>query len=144
MQIVAYAPDHLARVIPQCAQGGTGLFDRATAESLAVADFAFSAVADGRIVGCAGVMPLWPGVGHAWAVLSDAALARPITLTRAVQRELTRIEIVLGLQRLQATVADGHVAGRRWLAWLGFEVEGLMCNYGPGGVGDYWLYGRAA
>jgi hypothetical protein len=145
MQIIAYKPAHLARIAPQGAQAGiAGNLDRETAVSLAIDGSAFSAVEAGRIVGCAGIVPLWPGVGHAWAVLSDAALAHPVTLTRTVQRELSRIEAALDLRRVQATVAEEHIAGRRWLAWLGFEVEGLMCNYGPGGVGDYWLYGRPA
>lgn len=145
MQIVPYKPAHLERVPPQSAQAGVvGRLDRETAESLAIPGFAFSAATDGCIVGCAGIMPLWPGVGHAWAVLSEVALAHPVTLTRAVQRELARIERDHGLHRVQATVGETHVAGRRWLAWLGFEVEGLMRNYGPDGEGDYWLYGRAA
>lgn len=145
MNIVPYKPAHLGRVVPQAVQAGiAGRLDRATADSLAFADCAFSAVAAGRIVGCAGIVPLWPGVGHAWAVLSDTALAEPLTLTRAVQRALARIEAAQGLRRIQATVAEEHVAGRRWLAWLGFEVEGLMRNYGPQGTGDFWLYGRAA
>ena len=145
MQIVTYKPAHLGRVLPQEAQARiTGTFDRETADSLAIAGGAFSAVEAGRIVGCAGIVPLWPGVGHAWAVLSDTALAHPVALTRTVQRELARIEAEQNLRRVQATVAEDHVAGRRWLAWLGFEVEGLMRNYGHGGTGDFWLYGRAA
>lgn len=145
MQIVPYKPAHLERVSAQQAQAGVvGCIDRETADGLAIQGFAFSAVAAGRIVGCAGIVPLWPGVGQAWAVLSDIALAHPITLTRTIQREMARIEAMHGLHRIQATVAEEHVAGRRWLAWLGFEVEGLMCNYGPGGAGDFWLYGRVA
>lgn len=145
MQIVPYKPAHLDRVPPQWIQAGTaGLIDRATAESLAIPGMAFSAVSCGCIVGCAGIVPLWPGVGQAWAVLSDTALAHPVTLTRAVEREMRRIESDHGLHRIQATVAETHVSGRRWLAWLGFELEGLMRNYGHGGAGDFWMYGRAA
>jgi len=145
MQIISYKPAHLALVAPQGAQASVvGSIDRATADSLALSGLAFSAVQDARIVGCAGIVPLWPGVGQAWAVLSDEVLAQPVALTRAVQRELARIETEHGLRRVQATVAEAHFSGRRWLAWLGFEVEGLMRNYGPEGAGDYWLYGRAA
>jgi hypothetical protein len=145
MHIIPFKPAHLSRVAPQRAQEGVaGAIDRATADSLALSELAFSAAEAGRIVGCAGIVPLWPGVGQAWAVLSDAALSHPVILTRAVQRELAHIETKLALRRVQATVAEDHVEGRRWLAWLGFEVEGLMRNYGPGGNGDYWLYGRAA
>lgn len=145
MQVIRFKPAHLARVVPQPAQGSVaGRLGREIADSLALEGLAFSATLNGRIIGCAGIVPLWPGVGHAWAVLSDAVLAYPVALTRTADREMTRIECRLGLRRVQATVAEDHVAGRRWLAWLGFEVEGLMRNYGPDGTGDYWLYGRAA
>lgn len=145
MRIIPFKPPHLSQVSPQAVQGtGRHDFDKETADGLALPGLAFSATSEGAIVGCAGIVPLWPGVAHAWAVLSDSALAEPVTLTRAVLRELARIECKCELHRIQATVADGHIAGRQWLAWLGFEAEGLMPNYGPGGCGDYWLYGRAS
>ncbi len=145
MKIIPFEAAHLSCVAPQGAQRGVSeKLSPATADSLALADLAFSAVQEGYVVGCAGIVPLWPGVGQAWAVLSDTALSHPVILTRAAMRELQRIEEQLGLHRVQATVAEDHIEGRRWLAWLGFEVEGLMRNYGPEGEGDFWLYGRAA
>ena len=145
MQIVPNKPAHLLRVVPQGAQHGvSGELDRETAKSLAYDGLAFTAVECGRVIGCAGIVPMWSGVGQAWAVLSDVALAHPIALTRAVERALARIEAEQGFRRVQASVAENHTDGRRWLAWLGFELEGMMCNYGPQGSGDYWLYGRAA
>src|SRR3546814_10880985 len=87
----------------------------------------FTGVAPGdRILGCAGVVPLWPGVAQAWAVLSDAALAEPVTLTRAVDRELRGIAESLCRRRIQAKVAERHHDGARWHAFLGFEIEGQI------------------
>ena len=105
-------------------------------------DAAFTAVDGVDVLGCAGVVTLWPGVGQAWAIFSDRLLAQPTSLTRGTARALDRIAAAQDLRRVQATVRDGHGAGARWLSFLGFELEGLLVNYGPGGSGDYWMYGR--
>lgn len=143
MKIVPFEPQHLRAVAFQAAQNSLeGYLDMVDVSQLHVPGMAFSALEEGAVVGCGGIVELWPGVGQAWAVLSEQALANSTTLTRTVQRELDRITCSQGLSRVQATVADGHGAGARWLAFLGFELEGLLVNYGPGGQGDYWIYGR--
>lgn len=143
MRIVPFAPAHLRAVPLQAAQGGLEPYLDAIDERQFVAPgMAFTALDEDGVAGCGGIVELWPGVGQAWAVLSGRALAHPLTLTRTAQRELERIMRRCKLSRVQATVADGHGAGARWLAFLGFEVEGLLVNYGPDGRGDYWIYGR--
>lgn len=143
MKIVPFEPAHLRAVLPQAARNSVGsVFEAIDAAQLAVPEMSFSALDGDQVLGCAGIVQLWPGVGQAWAVLSERALAQPVTLTRTAWRELDRAARRSGFARIQATVADGHGAGARWLAFLGFEVEGLLVNYGPGGQGDYWIYGR--
>lgn len=147
MQIVPFEPPHLRAVAPQCAQADfTAYVETLEMAALVQPGMAFSATdeaaAGATVLGCAGVVPLWPGVGQAWAVFSDPLLARPVTLTRATGRALDRIAAAHDMRRIQATVRDGHASGARWLSFLGFELEGLLVNYGPGGVGDYWMYGR--
>lgn len=143
MKIVPFEPSHLPAVMPQCAQSAfRNHADGLDVEALDHPGAAFTGFHEGIVLGCAGVMPMWPGVGQGWAVLSEQMLAQPVSLTRAVQRELDRISVEFGLRRVQATVLDGHDAGARWLAFLGFELEGLLVNYGPGGAGDYWMYGK--
>ena len=143
MQIVPFEPGHLDAIAPQTAQRSVSAYLKAVdRDALDVPSMAFTAVAGDEVLGSGGIVELWPGVGQAWAVLSAGALAEPVTLTRTALRELSRISTERGFGRVQATVADGHGAGARWLAFLGFEVEGLLVNYGPGGTGDYWIYGR--
>lgn len=143
MKIVSFKPPHLRAVTPQAAQVSVQAYlDAVDVAQLDASGMAFTALLGDEVLGCAGVIELWPGVGQAWAVLSDQALACSTTLTRAALRELDRITCERSFSRVQATVADGHGAGARWLAFLSFEVEGLLVNYGPGGTGDYWMYGR--
>tara|TARA_R110002110_G_scaffold376568_2_gene586656 strand:- start:167386 stop:167835 length:450 start_codon:yes stop_codon:yes gene_type:complete len=147
MQIIPFEPPHLRAVAPQCAQSDfTAYVETLDMHALVQRDAAFTAIDDaegGRaVLGCAGVVTLWPGVGQAWAIFSDRLLGHPVALTRATGRALDRISATQDLRRVQATVRDGHGAGARWLSFLGFELEGLLVNYGPGGSGDYWMYGR--
>ncbi|MEP4379754.1 MAG: hypothetical protein ABJ215_01135 [Alphaproteobacteria bacterium] len=143
MQIVPFEPPHLRAVAPQCAQAEHAAYvETLELSALVQPGAAFTARDDTGVLGCAGVVPLWPGVGQAWAVFSDALLTHPVALTRATERALDHIMAVENMRRVQATVLDGHGAGARWLSFLGFELEGLLLNYGPGGAGDYWMYGR--
>lgn len=144
MNIVDFEPEHLERVLPQPNQAGfTASMDSIDMALLRRPGLSFSGLSPrGAVLGCAGVVPMWPGVAQAWAVFSEAALREPVTLTRTVMREIEGIAFSLALRRLQATVAEEHREGARWLAFLGFELEGMLVNYGPRGVGDYWMYGR--
>lgn len=145
MRIVPFAPGHLRRLAPQPAQAQVALYRDWLADNIdsyAMRRAAFSGVIDGRIVGCAGVRPMWPGVGEAWAVFSGEALIRPFALFRAATRGLAAIEAAQGLRRVQATAHDGHAAAARFLEALGFRREGLLRRYGLWGEGNYYLYAR--
>ncbi len=145
MRILDFEPDHLRRFTPQALQAGIVPFIRDNLSVVGPAyaqGRAFSGEIDGRIVGSAGVRVHAPGIGVAWALLSDGALRHPRPLVRACARGLTAIERALGLFRIEATVALGHGAGDRFITALGFEPEGLLENYGLWGVGDYILYAR--
>lgn len=98
---------------------------------------------DHRPLACFGVMPVWRGVGQAWAVLSEEILKdHPICLSRSAKMWLEHVERREKLRRIQAAVAVGHTSGQHWIQWLGFRYEGLMLNYGLGGRGDFHLYAR--
>lgn len=90
-----------------------------------------------------GVWPLWDGVGRSWSILSQEALVtHRFSLHKAVIRSLSALEARGDLRRVEAVVRFGHAEGRRWMEHLGFEHEGLMRSYGPGGRGDFHLYAR--
>jgi len=146
--IAPFAPHHLAAIVP-------GPFDAAAAEGLdlralaaARADIgpAWSALARDetgwdRAIGCAGIVPLWPGVGAAWLFGGAELRRRPLLLHRAVARGLPLAMAGLGLHRLQISVHAGFAAGRVWAERLGFACEGAMLGYGPNGD-TYIRYAR--
>jgi RimJ/RimL family protein N-acetyltransferase len=145
MRIVDFEPRHLRRVAPQPMQAELGLYRDWLADRLdpyALRGCAFTGLIDGKVVGCAGVRPLWAGVGEAWAVFSLDALDRPFALFRAAARGMATIEDRQGLRRIQATCHANHPEGARFLEALGFRREGVLRRYGLGGEGNYWLYAR--
>jgi hypothetical protein len=86
----------------------------------------------GRVVACAGLLPLWDGRYEAWAVVaSDIGCFGMLRLHRAAVRYLDlRTE-----RRIEATVMRGFEQGQKWVRLLGFECEtpNGMRGYLPGG-----------
>jgi hypothetical protein len=96
-----------------------------------------------RVMACFGVCPMWLGVARAWAMISQEARQRcPKTLYSEVKRHLAIVEERDDLTRIEATVRYGHPSAHSWIRHLGFEREGLMRNYGMGGIGHHHLYAR--
>lgn len=90
--------------------------------------WAFSVLGGGRAVGCAGVIPLWDGVGEAWSFFSDE-MKHPFFLHRTVKRYLGRIIEEKKLHRVQMNVLSGFEKGFRWAESLGFRSEGILHDY---------------
>ncbi len=94
-----------------------------------------------RILACAGVSLLWPGVGEGWLMLSSEG-AREVRAIYAVSRALVDRWIkVCNLRRLQCAVRADQPRSIRFAEWLGFQREGLMRCYGPGAV-DHYMYAK--
>lgn len=138
MQVIPYLPEHLRTLQLQPAQSGYSQqpFDDAYSEYLAHGQ-SFSAVADGRVIACAGVMELWQNRGMAWALLSSDAGRHFVKVHRAVSRFLDLSE----LPRIEAYVDEDFAQGHRWITALGFTKEGLMRKFTPEGR-DAVLYSR--
>lgn len=144
MKIVPFEPGHLARIAP-------GRFDALAAEGLdpdiprngaAVPGPALSFMdPSGAVLGAAGIVPLWRGVGTAWVYASDALRAHPVAFHRAVSRGLALAERALRLHRVEISVHPQFHQSLRWVERLGFRFEGEMPGYGPNGDG-YLRYAK--
>lgn len=99
--------------------------------------------AEDAVVGCAGVVSLWPGVGEAWALTTALVMVYPLEFTRAV-RAGVRLFFSHGCHRIQMHVRADNEAAVRWAArHLGFCREGLCRAYDQDGR-DYYRYARIA
>lgn len=137
---LVYAPAHLRALALQPAQAWFSdmLRDDSYAESLAESKWAYTLMLDGRIIGCLGVLEIWPGRGMAWALLADEIGAAMIAVHRIVHRFLWS---ECPLTRVEAYVDARFEAGHRWVHRLGFEREGLMRQFGQHG-GDMVMWSR--
>ena len=85
------------------------------------------------MLGSAGVILRWPGLGYAWAVLTPAGRRRPIPVHRGVRRHFEDIIVKESLRRIDAEVLQVDRIACRWLERLGFQVDGEMPAFGPRG-----------
>lgn len=99
-------------------------------------------VVDGDVVAAAGAQILYDGVAEVWALLSDQVIAMyPLSLTRKTKKWLDEFQRQNAVVRVQAMCLQED-SYTNWMEVLGFEQEGLMRSVSPGGLEDYWLYGR--
>jgi hypothetical protein len=99
----------------------------------------YSAVADGKVVACAGLTELSPARALAWSYLAnDIGASSMLRVTRACERMLQ----LSHFRRVEMDVLYDFEEGHRWAKLLGFELECPRRRaYGPDGR-DYALYSR--
>lgn len=85
---------------------------------------AFTGMVDDQIIGCAGVMLPWPGMGIAWVTVSPVAvLYHGYWMTRSCRRVLNDVVRAFNLHRLEAVALADSDTNQRWLELLGFVRE---------------------
>lgn len=119
---------HLEVLLPVL---GINNFPESGIHALCVPGHAFTVLdRDWRILGCAGVMRLWSGVGEATAFFTPELRERfPIGLHKAALKGLRKIQSDFKYHRIQMHVAPDFKAGCEWAKRLGFKREGVMPMY---------------
>jgi hypothetical protein len=111
---------HDARQI--CNRDGTQSTQALTVEN-ATKGPAFTAEVDGKVLGCGGVVVLWPGVGACWMVLADDIGKHGLWLCKATIEFLDKATRDLKLHRLEAMALHECVRNQKWLELCGFRRE---------------------
>lgn len=113
-------------------------------DALQWTDLSYSAVDPfaGKICGCLGVIPQWPGRAVAWAVIAEGVTVREMVfITKATVDFLESIQANPKYRRVETTVMSNWPQGARWAERLGFDYEGTLKAWGPNG-GNFDMYGR--
>lgn len=139
IEVIPYHPAHVALLKANTPEGSIGDDAVAVAADMAVPGLVFTGMKDGFVVGIAGIKPLTPGRGHAWALLSDEVKQHPHFLHRVVKRMLPKLIQAGNFHRVELMVLDGFKPGCAWAARLGFEFEGIMRKFDPN-KNDFHLY----
>lgn len=139
MIVVPYKAEHLTGILVQDSQQYLrGYLNPAHAEAVEAYP-AFTALDGNRVLGCAGILPLWNGRAQSWAFLAGGLERHFISIHRAVKRYLD----VCGVRRIECAVDVGFEEGHRWAEMLGFkrETPEPMLGYREDG-GACFLYAR--
>ena len=100
---------------------------------------AYSGFFEGRMLGCAGIRMLWPGVGEGWAQFSPEIINFGKEAYHYVGIYLKKLIEDNDLHRVQGTVDAEFMIAHKYIQNLGFQIEGKMLKYGPTGR-DHYLY----
>lgn len=84
---------------------------------------AFTAVDGDRILGSAGLILMWPGVGTPWMNLSEDIFKYRLWLHRTVKHFLSDYKRIYNLHRLEAVIIAGDKRNMDWIEALGFKPE---------------------
>lgn len=99
----------------------------------------YVALVDGKPIAAAGVVELWQGRGHAWALLGVEAKDHMLAITRAIRRFLADVPF----RRVEMAVDAAFPQAVHWAFMLGFECETPepMRQFSPEGRACY-LFAR--
>jgi len=139
MKIVPFRPAHLESLIPQEAQSmALPYMNREHGEQLVCSGPAFTGIAGGRIIGCAGLVAAWPNRAIAWTVMARSTPTLFLRAHRAIRRFLDDQAV----RRIETYVVSDFDAGHRWVRALGFVREaGPLRQFDPLG-NSYDIYVR--
>lgn len=94
--------------------------------------------ADGRPVAMFGFEAQWPGVLHTWLAATHELPRHAIELLRFA-KERHAMHARAGVRRFHCMCEAGYETGLRFLARLGYQIEGLARRYGKGGEDYHYL-----
>lgn len=136
MHIVPFEAEHALRLTLQYAQAmvDSEQIKPAYAQALEHAGGGWTAIDDGEVIACAGMVEQWQGRALAWAMLSgDIGPMRFMRVSRAVRKALGMAQY----RRIEMQVDADHPQAIRWAQMLGFEVESKMRAFLPDGRDAY-------
>lgn len=84
---------------------------------------AYTGVYNDKVIGCAGVMLLWPGVGEAWVALDKDIEKHGLWMTRVIKHIFRDIIVGCRLHRVEAVVLADNDRNLKWIRTLGFGRE---------------------
>lgn len=129
LRFVPFAQHHMHLLTPQPAQEREHemLVDTPEALDELAKGPAFTAIADGDVIGCGGIVEHYPGRCAVWAIVGWNAGPHMRPVTRMVRDVVARYPC----RRIEATVRRDFKPGARWVKMLGFRWEGVMRAYSP-------------
>jgi len=122
--LIPFEPFHLGKFINR----DTGMSDDISAAYILKGP-AYTAIIDGRVIGCAGVILLGYGIGIGWMCLSKEVEDYQFWLAKTTKRILRDIIQSFGLRRIESFILTESDKNQLWAAFLGFQTERQYTRY---------------
>jgi hypothetical protein len=90
---------------------------------------AFTGVCEKGLIACAGILPIWKGVGEGWCVGSPLIQHFRFSFPKVIHRKIQEIINFYQLDRLQTIVDRDFIISQKWVERMGFQYEGEMPKY---------------
>lgn len=102
-------------------------------------DRSWSATDRGKVFLCFGIRPAWTNVGEAWLLPGHNISEHSISVIRYARKLFTELLQNGEYARIHIAVRADNDTALKFAKALGFEVEGIMRNFGPDGVDSYMM-----
>ena len=112
---------------------------RAYVARTAEAGLSWTGIYNEKIVVCFGVRRVWPGVGEAWLLPSPSISDHALSVVRASRMIFADIFKTEAFSRVHISVDSANDSAFKFAKALGFEVEGIMRQFGPDGSNYYMM-----
>ncbi len=87
---------------------------------------AWTGIADGKIVGCGGIVKVQEHIGEAWTLFSDDFKKHAPRIAKEIRRQAS----IAKVERVYAYIDTGFERAERFIQWVGLEYEGTMRRSG--------------
>jgi len=141
MHIIPFKKEHLLNLDLQRNQPEVAhLMDNPEfGAALELQPLSFTAIEEGKVYACGGLIEEWKGVARAWALLSENMGNKFMPVHRAVKAAIEANQEKY--HRIEMSVIADFAQGCRWARLLGFELESKAKKYSPDGK-DCFIYAR--
>lgn len=108
-------------------------------EAFCSTSLAVTAMIDGRITACGGILDLGSGIGYAWMFGSIYLKQHAIIFIKELRGWMEATATVGNFHRLQTVCHEDDDQGKKWVEALGFIAEGTLRSY-DAIKGNYIMY----
>lgn len=123
--------DHVNSLLTRELFRHSPLNQESTRDQLIIEGHSISILDNKGTCGCIGIIPIWDGVGEAWALITEDLRSRPLLMMRIMKELFASVAATGKFHRIQITVLAENSGYCKWAETLGFTFEGVMLKYGP-------------
>jgi hypothetical protein len=136
---IPYHPNHAAMINFVEEESSQNYMPPGIRREWMVPGLSYSAIKDGKVVACFGLLPLFGERALAWAMF-DKDIGKSFVSVSKRARFMMEEQLRYNFSRIEAYVDTSYPQAKRLVELWGFELEGIMKKFDN--EKDYFLYAR--